>query len=45
VPEQRVAGGLGDTPGFRQREHLEAVIAHGTPAIPWVRRILLGEAA
>jgi uncharacterized protein (DUF885 family) len=45
VPEQHVAGGLGPTPGFRQRDHLEAVIAHGTPDIAWVRRILLDEAA
>ena len=45
VPAQRVAGGLGATPGFDQRAHLEAVIAHGTPAIKWCRRILLGERA
>jgi len=44
VPRQRVAGGLGSSPGFDQRSHLEAVIAHGTPAIKWCRRILLGEA-
>jgi uncharacterized protein (DUF885 family) len=43
VPAQRVAGGIGPTPGFDQRAHLEAVIAHGTPAIKWVRRILLAE--
>jgi uncharacterized protein (DUF885 family) len=43
VPNQRIAGGFGDTPGFDQRAHLEAVIAHGTPAIKWCRRILLGE--
>jgi uncharacterized protein (DUF885 family) len=42
VPEQRIAGGLGETPGFQQRQHLEAVIAHGTPAIFWVRHIILG---
>jgi uncharacterized protein (DUF885 family) len=45
VPAQRVAGGLGATPGFDQRAHLEAVISHGTPAIKWCRRILLGEPA
>ena len=45
VPPQRVAGGLGDTPGFDQRAHLEAVISHGTPPIKWCRRILLGEVA
>ena len=45
VPPQRVAGGLGETPGFDQRAHLEAVISHGTPPIKWCRRILLGEVA
>ena len=45
VPPQRVAGGLGETPGFDRRTHLEAVISHGTPAIKWCRRILLGEVA
>lgn len=44
VPAQRVVGGLGDTPGFDQRAHLEAVISHGTPPIKWCRRILLDEA-
>lgn len=43
VPPQRVAGGLGATPGFDQRAHLEAVISHGTPPIRWCRRLLLGE--
>jgi uncharacterized protein (DUF885 family) len=43
VPEARVVGGLGETPGFSYRAHLEAVIAHGTPPIPVLRRILLGE--
>ena len=45
VPQQRVAGGLGDTPGFDRRAHLEAVISHGTPPIKWCRRILLDEVA
>jgi hypothetical protein len=45
VPAQRIAGGLGETPGFDQRAHLESVISHGTPPIKWCRRILLGEAA
>jgi uncharacterized protein (DUF885 family) len=40
VPAQRVVGELGDTPGFDYRQHLESVIAHGTPPIKWVRRIL-----
>ncbi len=43
VPVPRVVGGFGDTPGFVYREHLEAVLAHGTPPIPALRRILLGE--
>jgi uncharacterized protein (DUF885 family) len=40
VPEPRLIGNLGTTPGFDQRAHLEAVIAHGTPPVPWLRRIL-----
>ena len=45
MPPQRIAGGLGDTPGFDYRAHLESVIAHGSPAIRWVRRILAEDAA
>jgi len=44
VPAQRIAGGIGPTLGFDLRTHLESVIAHGTPPIRWVRRILAGEA-
>jgi uncharacterized protein (DUF885 family) len=44
VPAQRVVGDLGDTPGFDYRRHLESVIAHGSPPIKWVRRILAEEA-
>jgi uncharacterized protein (DUF885 family) len=36
-------GGHGDSPGFARRQHLEAVIAHGTPPIPLLRRILLDD--
>jgi uncharacterized protein (DUF885 family) len=43
VPPARVVGGFGETPGFTYREHLEAVLAHGTPPIPALRRILLGD--
>ena len=43
VPESRVVGGLGKTPGFSYKEHLESVIAHGSPPVPLLRRILLGE--
>ena len=35
--EQRIAGGIGDSPGFDQRAHLEPVISHGTPPIKWCR--------
>jgi len=42
VPTPRVVGGYGPTPGFTYREHLQAVLAHGTPPIPALRRILLG---
>ncbi len=44
VPAQRIAGGIGETPGFDQRAHMEAVISHGTPPIKWCRRLLLGDA-
>lgn len=42
VPTPRVVGGYGPTPGFNYGEHLQAVLAHGTPPIPALRRILLG---
>ncbi|MEX2546388.1 MAG: DUF885 domain-containing protein [Chloroflexota bacterium] len=42
VPPQRIAGGLGETPGFDYRAHLESVISHGMPPIKWVSRILFG---
>ena len=35
-------GGLGDTPGFRYRDHLEAVLAHGAPPTSLLRRALFG---
>ena len=44
IPPQRVIGGIGATPGFDYRTHLESVIAHGTPPIRWIRRILAAEA-
>ncbi len=43
VPVPRVVGGYPSTPGFDERAHLEAVIAHGAPPIPILRRILLDE--
>ena len=42
VPEPRIVGGFGETPGFVYREHLEAVISHGSPPIRLLRRLLLG---
>jgi uncharacterized protein (DUF885 family) len=42
VPEPRVVGDFGDTPGFTYRPHLESVLAHGTPPTSTLRRILLG---
>jgi uncharacterized protein (DUF885 family) len=42
VPEPRVVGGFGETPGFVYREHLENVIRHGSPPISLLRRIILG---
>ncbi len=45
VPPQHIAGGIGESPGFDQRAHLEAVISHGTPPIKWCRRLLLGDDA
>jgi uncharacterized protein (DUF885 family) len=35
-------GSLGETPGFVYRDHLESVIAHGSPPTSLLRRILLG---
>jgi uncharacterized protein (DUF885 family) len=40
VPTPRLVGDIGPTPGFDQRAHLESVIAHGTPPVRWLRRIL-----
>lgn len=40
VPSQRIVGGLGETPGFDYRAHLESVISHGSPPVKWVARIL-----
>ena len=44
VPTPRVVGGYPDTAGFDPRAHLEAVISHGAPPVPILRRILLDEA-
>jgi uncharacterized protein (DUF885 family) len=45
VPEPTLVGGLGETPGFDRRAHLEAVISHGSPPIHWVRSLVLAEGA
>jgi len=42
VPEPRVVGDFGETPGFVYRTHLEDVISHGSPPIELLRRIVLG---
>jgi len=42
VPVQRIAGGMGETPGFSYRAHLESVISHGAPPIKWLKRALFG---
>ena len=44
VPEPPVVGGFGETPGFDHRAHREEVLSHGTPPIPLLRRLVLGEA-
>lgn len=41
VPTPAIVGGYPVTPGFDPRAHLEAVISHGAPPIPLLRRILL----
>jgi uncharacterized protein (DUF885 family) len=41
VPEPRIVGGFGETPGFVYRDHLESVISHGTPPLPVLRKLLL----
>jgi uncharacterized protein (DUF885 family) len=45
VPEPRVVGGFGETPGFVYRDHLESCISHGPPPTSLLRRILLGRAS
>jgi uncharacterized protein (DUF885 family) len=42
VRAPRVVGDYGPTPGFVYRKHLEACMAHGTPPMPLLRRLLLG---
>jgi uncharacterized protein (DUF885 family) len=42
VPEPRLVGGFGATPGFVYRRHLEACISHGAPPLPLLRQLMLG---
>ena len=42
VPPSGLPGGFGPTPGFRYRDHLEAVISYGAPSTSILRRILFG---
>ena len=44
VVERDLPGGLGDTPGFVYREHLEAVLGHGAPPTSLLRRLLVDPA-
>ncbi len=41
IAPRPLPGGFGETPGFRYRSHLEAVIGHGSPPTSLLRRILL----
>jgi uncharacterized protein (DUF885 family) len=41
VEPRDLPGGFGETPGFRYRDHLEAVIGHGAPPTSLLRRLLL----
>ena len=43
VPAPQVVGGFGATPGFAYRAHLEEILAHGTPPLPLLRRIVVGD--
>jgi uncharacterized protein (DUF885 family) len=41
VPAQHIRGGVGDSPGFDRRTHLEQVISYGTPPVKWCRQLVL----
>ena len=41
VPAQHIRGGVGVSPGFEQRAHLERVISYGTPPVKWCRHLTL----
>ncbi|HYH91890.1 MAG TPA: DUF885 domain-containing protein [Candidatus Saccharimonadales bacterium] len=42
LTDDGLPGGMGETPGFRYRDHLESVIAHGAPPTSLLRRMLFG---
>jgi hypothetical protein len=41
VVERALPGGFGETPGFVYRDHLEAVLRHGSPPTSLLRRLVL----
>ena len=43
IPTPRVVGNYGPTPGFAYRRHLEACMSHGTPPMPLLRNLVLGD--
>lgn len=43
VVERALPGGLGETPGFVYRRHLEAVMSHGAAPVPLLRRLVLDQ--
>jgi uncharacterized protein (DUF885 family) len=45
VMERAIPGGFGATPGFNQRRHLEATMAHGTLAPALLRGLVLDDLA
>jgi uncharacterized protein (DUF885 family) len=42
IRPRALPGGFGETPGFRYRDHLEAVVGHGSPSPALLWRILFG---
>ncbi len=44
VAERALPGGLGDSPGFGYRQHLETVIGHGALPMSLLRRLVFDEA-
>ena len=42
-PTPRVVGNYGPTPGFVYRDDLESCLSHGTPPMPLLRHLVLGD--